>query len=192
MQHKILWFIAILPPEDTTEEIRKIQHEIKNRFGPSRALRIPVHITLESPFRYGDTPSFTFGENLKKFFSTINSFPLELRNFGSFRDDVIFIEVTPQLALLELHEKLSLFLRENNIATGDFHKAGYTPHVTIANRDVDPHTHHEIWKEFNTRKFYAKFDVDSVALLFHDGSHWQIHQRFFLKPQENDKTNHAP
>lgn len=182
--NSLLWFIAILPPDDVAEKIRTIQLDIADRFGPKRALHIPVHITLESPFRYVTEGTADLENMLGDFFSDKKSFELELRNFGTFRQDVIFIEVSPSLPLLEMQEALSHYLRvEKHIVEKPPWHGGYTPHLTVANRDVTPEQHHLIWKEFNTRKFYAKFVVNEACLLEHDGKVWQVRQRFALLPQ---------
>ena len=183
MKHKTLWFIAVFPPGDIAEKIRAIQHEIADRFGPRRILKIPVHLTLEPPFRYDEQYESEMSAGLEKFFSTHPGFSLELRNFGSFRDDVVFIEVAPSLPLLELHAELSAFLREKtSIVTGSPWHGGYTPHITVANRDVTPAAHERIWREFNTRKFFAEFPVSDVVLLRHDEVEkmWRVHRRFPL------------
>lgn len=176
-----LYFIAILPPDDVAEKIRLVQHEIADRFGPRRALLIPVHITLESPFRYPAESKANLEQMLGEFFSGKKPFELELRNFGTFRQDVIFIEVSPSLPLLELHLALSNYLRsEKHIVGKPSWHGGYTPHLTVANRDVTPQDHQLIWKEFNTRKFYAKFSVSAVCLLEHDETSWQVCRRYPL------------
>lgn len=160
-----------------------MQQEIADRFGPRRILKIPVHLTLEPPFRYDEQYESEMSARLEKFFSTHRGFSLELRNFGSFRNDVVFIEVAPALPLLELQADLAKFLREETgIVGGTPWHGGYTPHVTVANRDVNPPTHARIWNEFNTRKFYAIFDVADVVLLKHDEVEkmWRVHRRFPL------------
>jgi 2'-5' RNA ligase len=186
--HKALWFIAIVPPEDVIAQVRDLQHEIAERFGPRRALALPPHITMEAPFRYPEERWPNADKLLKEFFRGEASFEIVLRNFGSFRDDVIFLEVVPNLALLELHGRLSSFMRGEAavISEPPLHPA-YTPHMTIANRDVTPRAHHLIWQEFNTRKFFARFAVAAVSLLRHDGKNWHIQRSYPLR--ENDAKN---
>lgn len=180
--NNVLWFIAILPPDDVAEKIRSIQHDIADRFGPKRALKIPVHITLESPFRYLTENTTDLENMLGEFFSGRKTFELELRNFGAFRHDVIFIEVAPSLQLLELQQALHAYLRvEKRVVEKSPWHGGFTPHITVANRDVSEQDHRLIWKEFNTRKFYAKFGVSAVSLLQHDGDSWQVRRRYSLE-----------
>lgn len=176
-----LWFLAILPSDEVAGRVRQIQQEIADRYGPRRAMRIPVHITLEPPFRRDAADADWMSERLQNFFTTEVPFDLELKDFGAFRDDVIFIDVAPELQLLEMHTRLSTCLREEPaiIAGAPFHK-GYKPHMTVANRDIEPDVHQRIWNEFRSRKFYARFHVDAITLLRHDGKEWHLHRRFPL------------
>lgn len=176
-----LWFLAILPPPDITEQVRALQHEIADRFGPRRALRIPVHITLEPPFRRADADAEWMCSHLQDFFAHVGAFDLELKNFGAFRQDVVFIEVTANLALLELQQHLSTYLRQEPaiITTAPYH-AGYKPHLTLANRDVTPASYRKIWQMLQTKKFFARFRVAGVTLLRHDGKMWQVYREFLL------------
>lgn len=163
-----LWFLAILPPADVADRVRAVQQEIADRFGPRKILRIPVHVTLEAPFRLDEDGAARMTEHLRDFFARQTAFSLELRNFGTFRHSVVFIEVVPNLNLLELHAHTSALLREEHAYIKERSwQQGYTPHVTVANRDVTPQAHRAIWAEFNTRKFYAKFPVNEIHLLRH-------------------------
>jgi len=178
-----LWFLAILPPEEVAAEVRKLQQEIAERFGPRRAMRIPVHITVEPPFRRDAADSGWMSKRLAEFFAQENAFELELRNFGAFREDVVFIDVVASLPLLEMQQRLSNYLRAPPviIATPPQRK-GYKPHLTLANRDVEPKLHRQIWGELKTRKFFARFMVSAVTLLRHDGKAWQVETIFPLRP----------
>ena len=163
-----LWFLAILPPTDVADRVRAVQQEIADRFGPRKILRIPVHVTLEAPFRLNEEDAARMTEHLRVFFAAQPAFQAELKNFGTFRHSVVFLEVVPNLALLELHNHTSALLRDEHAYIQErTWQQGYTPHVTVANRDVTPQAHRAIWAEFNTRKFYAKFAVEEIHLLRH-------------------------
>ncbi len=178
---KSLWFVAVLLPDEVVSQVRALQQEIADRFGPSRALRLPPHITVEAPFRLGDGEGDRLVGELTRFLAQRSVFALNLKNFGYFRDDVVFIEVAANLALLELHNDLRDFLR----GEAGFIKApplhpGYTPHLTLANRDVSPEQHAAIWREFAHRKFHARFDVTDLCLMRHNGASWDTFERFPL------------
>lgn len=199
---KTLWFLAILPQTEVADRVRAVQQEIADRFGPRKILKIPVHLTLEAPFRLDEEGAVRMTEHLRDFFARQPSFSVELRNFGTFRHSVVFIEVGPNLALLELHAHTSALLREEHAYIKERSwQQGYTPHVTVANRDVTPQAHRAIWAEFNTRKFYAKFTVNEIHLLRHTeieekaaagsmahrGNVWLSHARFPLLPVTDEK-----
>lgn len=183
-----LYFIAILPPDSVCAEVRSVQHDIASRFGPRRAMQLPVHITVEPPFRLPPSQDALLEERLTHFFQKESAFELELKNYGTFRQDVLFIDVNPTLALLEMQARLSRFLRDAPalIRSEPFHE-GYKPHLTLANRDIDSHTHHRLWSEFNTRKFFARFVVEGIALLRHENKEWKVVRNFAL--QNDSKLN---
>lgn len=178
---KTLWFVAVLLPEETVAAVRQVQQQIADTFGPRRAMRLPPHITVEAPFRLPDEDAQRLIEALAAFFSKKRQFQLTLKDFGYFRDDVVFIQVAPSLELLELHNELQDFLRgpAGFIHAPPLHP-GYTPHLTIANRDVTPKQHAAIWKSLAGRKFHASFCVSELCLLRHNGASWDTAQKFGL------------
>lgn len=186
MNNYTLWFLAILPPPEIASRVRDLQQEIADRFGPRRAMRIPVHITVEPPFRRDASDADRMARRLSAFFATEDGFEVELRDFGAFRDDVIFIDVAANLPLLEMHQHLSDCLRAQPaiVETVQLH-TGYKPHMTIANRDVAPDVHKRVWHEFKSRKFYARFSVTVITLLRHDGKEWHVYAQFSLGQKQH-------
>jgi len=183
MKDRSLCLIAILPEASVTEQIRSLQQEITTQFGPKRALSVPVHITLEAPFRVAEERVAELSEVLRGFFSGRPKMILNLRDFGSFRQDTFFVSVEPNLALLETQLQLSALLRsEVEFIKEKPRFIGYHPHVTLANRDVTPEAFMRIDKEFRGRKFHARFAVHKVELLRHDGKLWQAYADFDLVP----------
>lgn len=178
---KALWFVAVLPPQETVAAVRALQQEIADHFGPRRAMRLPPHITVEPPFRLADADSPQLGEALSVFFADKHAFHITLRDFGYFRDDVVFVHVAPSLELLEMHHALQQFLRgpAGIIKTAPLHP-GYTPHLTLANRDVTPKQHAAIWRSLASRKFHATFEVSELCLMRHNGASWDTAQKFAL------------
>jgi 2'-5' RNA ligase len=182
--NKSLWFVAVLLPDDVVTQVRALQQEIADHFGPSRALRLPPHITVEAPFRLNDCEGERLVGDLAQFLSGRSAFDLTLKNFGYFRDDVVFIEVAANLSLLELHNDLRDFLRGEAgfIKVPPLHP-GYTPHLTLANRDVSPQQHAAIWRNLAGRKFHARFQVHEMCLLRHNGASWDTFERFPLRQE---------
>src|SRR5215467_2786066 len=95
MQKGSLYFIAVLTPPEVSSAVISIKQEFADRFASSYALKLPPHITLQSPFLMHPDDE----ENLKKaltvFFGRMPSFKVQCRNFGSFssvKNPVIFIQ----------------------------------------------------------------------------------------------------
>jgi hypothetical protein len=57
----------------------------------------------------------------------------------------------------------------------------FRPHMTIAYRDLRPNLFKQAWKEYETRKYVAEFDVNSFHLLQHDGKAWNIISSYNLE-----------
>lgn len=176
---KTLWFVAVLLPDEAVAAVRRVQQEIAETCGPRRAMRLVPHITIEPPFRLADSQTPRLLETLERFFSSQPQFDLVLKDFGYFRDDVIFVQVAPCLELLELHARLSNYLRnDSGIISGPPMREGYTPHLTLANRDVTPRQHAAILRLLSGRRFHAAFSVHEICLMRHNQDSWDIAKRY--------------
>lgn len=178
-----LCLIAIIPPHEVVDRVRAVQQEIADNFGPRRILKVPVHITLEPSFRIDIDDLPRLAETLAVFAKKEPAVPIELKNFGCFRQDTVFIQVTYSQPLIETQKRLSEILRDKSgFIAHPARYLGYYPHVTVANRDVNPEEFKQVWAEFTSRKFHSRFDLTEISLLCHDGNLWQIHARFPLLP----------
>lgn len=171
-----LYFIAIIPPDDICSEVTTIKQDFATRFASKRALRVVPHITLKAPFKiFGDQE-----QQLLEWFSampvTINSFQQELKNFGAFpnkRNLVIFIDPILNNALQLLQKEIiaNFKIKFNSIPLAN-NETRFHPHVTVAYRDLTYSNFIEAWKEYEQKKFEAKFQVNGFHLLQHDGKRW--------------------
>ena len=57
----------------------------------------------------------------------------------------------------------------------------FKPHMTIAYRDLQPNLFKEAWKEYETNKYTAAFDVNNFHLLQHNGKAWNIIRTYNLQ-----------
>lgn len=183
-QKQNLYFIAIVPPADVRESITVIKQDLANRFSSKKALRIIPHITLKAPFRFTGNNE----EELLRWFALtpvgVHPFLQELKDFGSFpskRNPVIFIEPRVNESLLSLQKTIQThFVRtfgKEQVAQNEYH---FSPHITVAYRDLMFHRFKEAWQEYRDKKFMAAFNVSSFHLLQHDGQQWNTLREFFL------------
>lgn len=179
---EILYFIAIVPPEPVYGEALALKYHFKDAYRSKAALNSPPHITLHMPFKWKEDRENELINNLESFSLTQNQFEIRLTNFSSFEPRVIFIDVTKDEKLESLQKQLKRFCKVTlNLFNADYKELAYHPHLTLAFRDLKKPEFYKAWEEFKEKKFEAKFDVDSIVLLKHDGREWKIFKQLPLK-----------
>lgn len=173
-----LFFVAFVLPTDVSLAVVKVQQELSSRFHTHRSLRVVPHITLKAPFTIplGQVPEV--GSWFAKFTTAETSFPIHLNGFGSFprsKNPVIFIKPEGPSALYQLQQELlkSFCATFPDIAVHPTEK-GFSPHVTVAYRDLEPDYFEVAWAEFRNRAFEADVQFDRFSLLQHDGKKWNV------------------
>lgn len=127
------------------------------------------------PFQWKEEKENILIERMCSFSQTQNCFELSLLNFGSFQPRVIFIDVEKNDTLVKFQKNLHNFCKmELNLFNANYKEHAYHPHLTLAFRDLKKAEFAKAWEEFKERKFSGTFEVNSIALLKHDGSKWQI------------------
>lgn len=174
-----LYFIAILPPLHLRREVEDIKRYFAEIYQSRHALKSPAHITLLMPFRWPQRREPELIRFLSRFASGISPFQVSLKNFAAFPRRVIYIDVEKNEAMETLAARLTEQIRrELKIFKDTYKNQGFTPHMTIAHRDLKPVTFMEAWPEFSRREFKAGFAADKITLLKHSGQKWEIQEEF--------------
>lgn len=181
----IIYFIAIVPPEDISTEITGFKEDFANRFESSRALKVVPHITLKAPFKLSAPDHQQTMQWFEQISVTISFFTQELKDFGAFenkRRPVIFVNplINPSLATLQ-KEVLTDFRRtfpKEHISKQEFE---FHPHITIAYRDLQLKYFKQAWHEYKTKKYSAAFEVKCFHLFQHDSRKWNSINTHYLK-----------
>jgi 2'-5' RNA ligase len=177
-----LYFIAIIPPEPIYGEALALKHHLKNQYNSKAALNSPPHITLHMPFAWKESKEEELINSLETFSVGQNQLEIRLNNFSAFEPRVIFIDVIKDEKLEGLQKQLKRFCKaELNLFNADYKELAYHPHITLAFRDLKKVEFYKAWEEFKNRKFDATFDVNSIALLKHDGKEWKEFKQHPLK-----------
>lgn len=177
-----LYFIAILPPEDIREQIKGFKLEVAEKFGARHALKLPAHITLQSPFKLPEAQEKDLVNHLQNFVEGKVAFNLHLNNFGSFPPRVLFVDVGNKKPVIDLHESLQQHLSPF-FPMADEHKR-FHPHLTVATRDLQRKAFPKAWEEFKNRKYQASFEVKTIVLMKHNGKNWDITAEFKFSTRE--------
>lgn len=177
-----LYFLAIIPPDEIQSEITQIKLDFKSIFNSQHALKSPPHITLFPPFQYHADKETKLTHALNTFCSSLDPFEQILSGFGSFPPKVIYIGVNKNKMLLSLQTRLSSTFREL-LKHDDFkkNKHHFSPHVTLAFRDLSIENFRIAWKTYEKKKILFHFAVDRIGLLKHNGKNWDIIHKSIFK-----------
>lgn len=174
-----LYFIAILCPGYLSEKIRTIQVDVAEKYGSRHSLKSPPHITLLPPFKHDENTIAELAAGLRIFLKRFSVFGVELNGFNCFeRNRVVFIRVIPNVKLDSLYRLLSEFSSSGASLTLQSPHAQFTPHITIASRDLNKEMFCKSWSEFKEKKINETFMVNSFFLLKHTGKEWVPFQEF--------------
>jgi 2'-5' RNA ligase len=183
-----LFFIALLPPQPIQEEVDQIRQMFADRYASRAALKSPPHITLYPPFPWSLAEVERLESSLAKFAIAQRPCSITLDGFGAFAPRVIYLHVvkTPELADLQQALK-EAFTTNLNLVIPDNQQRPFTPHMTVAFRDLSPPNFKLGWAEVQSRSIHYTFAVTHLTLLKHNGQCWEIHTNF---PLDSNTTVH--
>lgn len=173
-----LYFIAMIPPEEVCRQATIFKEEIANLYESKKALRVIPHITLKAPF----TISGINDDKVLQWFNTITpntgSFIVLLNGFGCFdnpKNPVIYIKPLPSTPMFLLQDELVHSFQKQfpEILIHPLEKK-FSPHMTIAYRDLSYDAFKKAWPAFKGRPYSAQWLCRSFCLLKHDGTQWHV------------------
>lgn len=169
---KTLCLLAVLPPEPVFSETWALKQEVHQLTGSRNAVRLPPHITLLPPLRQTDDFEAKCAAALAAFTATRSGFTVGLDGFAWFGSRTLFVRVSEPEAIQSFHAALmdwcALHLPEVQPENRPF-----TPHLTLATRDLPPAQVPELRQRFAARTYQARFAVGELTLFRHDGQQWQ-------------------
>lgn len=180
-QSKHLFFIALLPPQDIQDQATEIKEYFAQNYKSKHALKSPPHITLQPPFEWSLNEVSALKECLRTFAQTQIPIPITLKGFGAFVPRVIYINVLKTPELLAVQKKLMTYLEESLGIVDQVSKTRpFSPHMTVAFKDLTRQKFRIAWNEFEHREFEHEFIASHLTLLIHEGKKWNIHDEFPL------------
>lgn len=178
-ESKRLFFIALLPPQALQQEIALIKEHFAEVYESRAALKSPPHITLHPPFKWQMTDLPSLAQSLETFAANQNPIPIGLAGFGAFVPRVIYIKPLKTPELIAVYEALKARLEEGfGLVEPKAKTRAFSPHVTVAFRDLKKSHFRKAWEKFKTETFEAEFTAESLVLLLHNGKRWEICQEF--------------
>ena len=176
-----LFFVALLPPENVQQKATKIKEYFSQVYHSRAALKSPPHITLQPPFKWNLADLPILQQHLQEFAQSKAPIPLSLDGFGSFRQRVIYINVIKTPELIAIQRQFWKYLESSlGIIDEMAKKRPFSPHLTVAYRDLTRDNFQKAWSEFTDKEFLFEFIIPQLTLLIHNGKHWQICDNFTL------------
>ncbi len=176
-----LFFIALLPPIEIQNQITEIKHYFAEHYNSRHALKSPPHITLQPPFKWLTENLNQLEQHLSLFAQNYSSIPITLSGFNAFPPRVIYVDVIKTPELLTIQQDLITYLEKHlNIVDPVSKKRPFSPHVTVAFKDLSRQAFKIAWPEFEQRSIQFEFTTPQLTLLIHNGQKWNIKTEFPL------------
>jgi len=173
------FFIALLPPEEIQDCAKEIQQYFAQTYDSRGAQNSPPHITLQPPFEWQLDNVAILEQCIQAFADTRKSVPVTLKGFGAFEPRVIYINVVKTPELLTLQKDLMAYMKASlGIVDQVSETRSFTPHMTVAFRDLTKKAFYDAWKKFERRPLDFEFTASGLTLLTHDGSRWNVSECF--------------
>lgn len=174
-----LFFIALLPPIEIQNQITEIKHYFSEQYKSRHALKSPPHITLQPPFKWLMENTAQLEQQLSLFAQNYSPIPIMLSGFNAFAPRVIYVDVIKTPELLVIHRDLLNYLEQHlNIIDAVAKKRPFSPHMTVAFKDLTRPAFKAAWSEFEQRSIHFEFTTPQLTLLIHNGQKWNIKAEF--------------
>ncbi len=121
-----------------------------------------------------------FCDELAEFAKSQAPFEVSLNGFGTFpnkQNRVLFINVEKSETMSAMHRQLINFLRKEFGFSTMLARTGFTPHVTVAFKDLEDDQFNKAWPEYETKEYQATFKVNNLYFLRHNGKSWEVLQK---------------
>ena len=169
-----MYYAAIVCPERINEKVVQYKKWMKNRFGCTVALKSPAHITLLAPFWLENEKENELTGTLKSFNTLTGRFDIQLEGFGHFGKRVLFIAVKESPRLNQLKAEAEIHFQSSFAGIIKPDERPFQPHVTIANRDMQPSHFEKAWEHFSKTDYSETFSAGSVSLLKLVEAKWEV------------------
>ena len=180
-----MYFIAHVLPAALNEKIIAYKQMMQQRYECRVGLKSPAHITLVAPFWEDAIKETMLIHDLDLISRQQYPFNINTYQFGAFKPRTIYIDVKPNDQLNALKKTVENFLVNKNEYHIKAESRPFTPHITIATRDMSKSIFHEAWPYFADKRFEQQWEATSVSLLRHNKKNWDvIHTSQFSKSSE--------
>lgn len=179
------YFLAILPPNPFLDQVERLKLDLKDQFGVKYALKSPAHITVKMPFSYDENRESVLLQRLQEVFVKSTAVEVSVAGTGRFGNRVIFLSVKESQALRSMQSNIRSYCRKELHLTEELSDRNFTPHLTVAFKDLKPAAVDEIYVQVKNRRLEFSWTVSEICLLKKIEERWKpVH--FFPFGQKND------
>ena len=168
---KSLYLVAVVPPEPVFSETWALKQLVQQLTGSRNAVRLPPHVTLLPPLRQDEAFEARYTAILVAFAATQAPFVVGLHDFAWFGQRTLFVQVREAAALKDFHAALMAWCAVH-LPEVPHENRPFTPHLTLATRDLPAAQVPELQRLFAARSYTAAFEVRHLTLFRHDGQQW--------------------
>lgn len=157
---------------------KNIVNEVCSRFN-KRPQKLPAHFTLKAPFETDQVEDMV--KVLENFAKNKNKTPININGFGSFRQDVVYMDIKMSDAAKVVHDELIDEI--SKIPWLEFKKnegKDRVFHCTILSRRIKDRFHEIMdYVKQNQCKFDSYFD--NLTLYRFENNTWVVFKKFIFK-----------
>jgi 2'-5' RNA ligase len=169
---------VLLLDDEAHNYMSRLQIEILRRCGRNDGLAAPPHITLKLGFKALELT--VFEKYLDDLAATTAPVSICLRDFASFDEGIVFLDVEPNAALDELRRRIVRELAGRfGIAPRPLEGELFRFHATLAYGLPKKHFEREVALLSRMRPSF-RFEARSIAMLCHTRDHWIVYRRATL------------
>lgn len=171
-----MYYIAVVLPKDLDEQIIRFKYYMLEKFEAKVGLKSPAHITIVPPFWLHPEREDALRSDLDSLAAQIQPFPLATKDFSAFKPRTIYIDVAHSEPLHEVKKKADRFFSERPQYGIKVENRPFSPHITIATRDLHKAAFAEAWPYFKDTEFRKEWTVEGLSLLRHNKKNWDVIQ----------------
>jgi 2'-5' RNA ligase len=156
----------------------KLVGEVCSKFNVKRQ-RLPAHFTIKAPFETDNI--IEIQQVTEEFCNQNEKTDISMRNFGHFRDSVVFMDVIPSKEAIDIHDKYIDALSE--VKWLDWKKnegKGRVFHCTVVTK-LFPEKFKSIWSYVNKFPFSFDLQFDNISILRWEKDKWVTFKEYVFK-----------
>jgi 2'-5' RNA ligase len=176
-QH-VMFYFALLCPEPVDHRVQVLKQWVRDQHGAKAALKSPAHITVVPPFWWSAAAIDSLASFAANFQHSPDVLHIRLKGFGHFGKKVIYVRVVDNITLTLLHESFSRYMKPLLEKLVKEESNRFSPHVTIASRDLSPSAFVETWSFLSKQDFDADMKISDISLMMLRDGLWEVFRSF--------------